>query len=336
MRIPFSMAVLYAPLLLAVSQSGYAALDVVLYPAFGTGAAAVVEGRVIDRDEQSDATADDGRSRNLSRNLRALMNDEHDDVPVTVTIGDKRWQATTDQEGYFRILIEDLTLSTAGWHEVSAATAKGSGTEGSGKGSLLLVPAQNVHGLISDFDDTVVISEVNDKSRLLANSLLLNYKQREPVDGAAAAYVNLAAANADTTSAPVFYLSASPRQLQGSIQAFLDHNGFPRGVLITKRVTNDASSEPLTNQFAYKLGRLVEVFERLRHVSFVLVGDDGEQDPEIYATLQKRYPTRVTAVWIRRVHPDPARVRIEGQNDFAELLVPTATADNSARPESSP
>ena len=69
---------------------------------------------------------------------------------------------------------------------------------------------------------------------------------------------------------------------------------------------------------------------------YIVVFNDGEQDPEIYATLQKRYPTRVTAVWIRRVHPDPARVRIEGQNDFAELLVPTATADNSARPESSP
>jgi phosphatidate phosphatase APP1 len=179
-----------------------------------------------------------------------------------------------------------------------------------------------------------VISEVNDKSRLLANSLLLNYRQRQPVDGAASAYAKLTAANADATSAPLFYLSASPRQLQSSIQAFLDHNGFPRGVLITKRVTNDASSEPLTSQFAYKLGRLVEVFERLRHVSFVLIGDDGEQDPEIYAALQRRYPTRVTAIWIRRVHPDPARVRIEGQGDLAQLLMPIATAEDPAQLES--
>ncbi|MBB6094027.1 phosphatidate phosphatase APP1 [Povalibacter uvarum] len=321
MRTTVSMALVCAPVLLAIGVPCRAELDVILYPAYGTGTAAVVEGRVIDREKQGEITAEDGRARNLSRNLRSLMNDEQEDVPVTVTIGEKAWRTTTNQEGYFRILIEDLTLPMPGWHEMSAAT-----TDGSGKGSLLLVPAHNVHGLISDFDDTVVISEVNDKSQLLANSLLLNYRQRKPVPDVAAAYGKLAATNPDTTSAPLFYLSASPRQLQSSIQAFLDHNNFPRGVLITKRVTNDASSEPLTNQFAYKLGRLVEVFERLPHVSFVLAGDDGEQDPEIYAAMQRRYPTRVTAIWIRRVHPDPARVRIEGQGDLAELLVPIVSS----------
>jgi phosphatidate phosphatase APP1 len=325
------MAFLCAPLLLAIGGHGHAQLDVILYPAYGTGTAAVVEGRVIDREKQGEIAADDGRARNLSRNLRALMNDEQEDVPVAVTIGEKTWRTSTDQEGYFRILIEDLTLTLPGWHEMNALTA-----EGSGKGSLLLVPAQNVHGLISDFDDTVVISEVNDKSQLLANSLLLNYRQRKPVPAVATAYGKLAAANPDATSAPLFYLSASPRQLQSSIQAFLDHNNFPRGVLITKRVTNDVSSEPLTNQFAYKLGRLVEVFERLPHVSFVLAGDDGEQDPEIYAAIQRRYPTRVTAVWIRRVHPDPARVRIDGQGDLAELLAPVMNGSDSALPEPTP
>lgn len=293
--------------------------DVVLYASYGTGQKAIVEGRVITREERSEPEPDDDRARNLRRNLRALMNEEHANVPVAVSIGDSSWKATTDREGYFRVLIENMPPIPAGWNTVSATTARGTGT-----GTLLMVPSQNVHGLISDFDDTVLVSEVNSKTRLLANSLLLNHLQREPVQGVAEAYRTLAARNADAQASPLFYLSASPRQIQGSIQAFLDHNEFPRGVVITKRVTNDASSEPIDNQFAYKIGKLVEVFERLPHVSFVLVGDDGEQDPEIYAAMRKRYGERVSAIWIRRVNPDPKRTRIEGQGDLAALLEPPA------------
>jgi phosphatidate phosphatase APP1 len=183
-----------------------------------------------------------------------------------------------------------------------------------------MVPAANVQGVISDFDDTVVISEVNRFFRLLGHSLLRNPQQREPVPGMADAYARLIGSNPQAGAAPLFYLSASPRQLQASIQSFLDYNGFPRGVLITKRVTNDDTSDPLRDQVRYKTEKLVDIFERLPTVRFTLIGDDGEQDPEIYRALQQRYPERVAAIWIRRVHPDPRRVRIEGQGDVADLL----------------
>lgn len=314
----------FACALLTTVAYAQADLEIVLYAAYGTGSKALVEGRVITREDRSEPALDDDRSRNLARTMRALVNEEHADVPVTVGIGGSSWTARSDREGYFRLLIDDLPAVGAGWNTVNATAPGGVGT-----GSLLMIPAQNVHGLISDVDDTVLVSDVNDKSRLLANSLLLNHLQREPVEGVPPAYRTLLARNADAGAAPLFYLSASPRQIQSGIQSFLDHHDFPRGVLITKRVTNDASSEPLENQFAYKIGKLVEVFERLPHVSFVLVGDDGEQDPEVYETLRRRYGARVSAIWIRRVNPDPDRPRIAGQGDLADLL---RSADGSREP----
>jgi phosphatidate phosphatase APP1 len=51
-----------------------------------------------------------------------------------------------------------------------------------------------------------------------------------------------------------------------------------------------------------------------------LVGDDGEKDPEIYHDIRTRFPSRVEAVWIRRVHPDPARAVFPEQGDLGKAL----------------
>ncbi|HEY6642175.1 phosphatase domain-containing protein [Povalibacter sp.] len=300
-------------LLLLVAIPATASIEVIVYPAFGTGARTAIEGRVIAIEARSEAAADDSGATNLRRSLKSLMNDEQAFVPVTVGIGRQRWSATTDAEGYFQLSIVELDAMTPGWHEVTAMSGSFRGV-----GSLLLVPAGDVHGIVSDFDDTVVVSEVNNKRKLLQHSLMRNFMQREAVPGAPELYARIAENNPGT----LFYLSASPRQLQSAIQSFLDHHRFPRGVLLTKKITNDSSGDSLHDQIAYKTGKLVDIFERLPHVSFTLIGDDGESDPEIYQALQQRYPARVKAIWIRRVHPDPQRVRIEGQGDLQEQLNP--------------
>ena len=51
-------------------------------------------------------------------------------------------------------------------------------------------------------------------------------------------------------------------------------------------------------------------------MTYVLVGDGGEQDSEIYHDIQSRYPERVAAVYIRHVNPDPARRHFDGQRDL--------------------
>ena len=87
-----------------------------------------------------------------------------------------------------------------------------------------------------------------------------------------------------------------------------------------RAVTNDATREPLRDQVRYKLARFEEILRRVPHVTFTLIGDDGERDPEIFHELRARHPTRIANVWIRRVHPDPARARLPDQGDLNELL----------------
>jgi phosphatidate phosphatase APP1 len=302
-------------LLLAGTIAGADTDAMVIYPACGDARGAVIEGRVIEARRDRAPAATDAWWRNLLRSMRLLVNDERAGAKVSISVAGSERDAVTDDEGYFRIDVPPSGTLTSGWH-----TLRGRVGAIAGEGAMLVVPPQNKLGLISDVDDTVLVSEVNDKARLLANSLLKNPLQRQAVPGAARTYHQLAARNAAPDAAPIFYLSASPRQLAAAIQAFLDHNGFPRGVLITKRVTNDATSEPLADQMAYKIAKIEEIFARLPHVRFVLAGDDGERDPEIYREIRKRHPQRVEAVWIRRVHPDPKRATYPDQGDLAQLF----------------
>jgi phosphatidate phosphatase APP1 len=287
----------------------------VLYYAYGSSGTAVLEGRVIDQQTLRAHALIDSRTRNLRRNLQLLFNKERGHLPVNATAFGRRWQVRTDLEGYFRIEMQDLDPLASGWHrvEVSAGAA-------SARIPLLLVPSQNVHGVISDFDDTLMITEVNRRFRMLANTFFRNPLQRRVVPGMPALLRRLAARNEVPAAAPLFFVSASPRQLHMPLQAVLDHNGFPPGVLITKRITNDSTREPLLDQMSYKLTRIEEVFARTPGVRFTLLGDDGEHDPEIFHSLLERHPSRIEGIWIRRVHPDRTRLRLDGQGDIEQLL----------------
>jgi phosphatidate phosphatase APP1 len=300
-------------LALCCAQPVAGADRVSVYPAYGDGASCVVEGRVVELRDGPSPAADDGRLRNLWRNFRLWVNDERKRAPVALAVGDLALRTRTDDEGYFTVQVAH-TLP-AGWHEIAAGSR-----HGAGRGRLLVVPQDNRLGMISDLDDTILVSEVTSKPRLLANSFLKNPTQRQVVPGMAALYARTLAANPQPESAPLFYLSASPRQLHEAIDEFLASNGFPPGVLITKRVTDDASSDPLFDQFAYKTRQIEAILERLPWVRFILVGDDGERDPEIYDWVRRRHPERVAEIWIRRVRGDGGAPLPPGQKALATVL----------------
>jgi phosphatidate phosphatase APP1 len=297
-----------------LAMAGHAQDLITVYPAVSGGNRCVIEGRVVAARSSAAPDVNDRRRTNLRRSAGALLNRERKLWPVTVQLGERRWSLKTDVEGYFSLTIEDLALEP-GWHVVTVATATSSGL-----GELLIVPPSNRHGLISDVDDTIQVSEVNDRTRLLANTFLKNPLQRAVVPGVAGFYAELAARNEIPTAAPILYLSASPRQLHAGITQFIFHNQLPRGVLITKRINSDATNEPLFDQYAYKTAKLVQILELLPQVTFTLIGDDGERDPEIFDAMQRQFPQRIAAIWIRRVNPDPQRVRLPGQSDLNEQL----------------
>ena len=284
-------------------------LEIAVQHGYGTSRAFTVEGRVAERRTSREARADDSRLRNFWRRLRLLFADEEKGAALRATFAGATFAARTDGEGYFTIGGATPRDAAPGWNVLRIETADGAARTDA---EILIVPAENTLGIISDVDDTVVVSEVPDRSRLLQHTLLENYLQRRPAAGVAELYRAVAARNPRPAETAVVYLTASPRQLVPAIRAFLEHNGFPRGPIVAKLVS-DGKSDPLFDQEKYKTERIERILADLAPVRFVLSGDDGERDPEVYRAIRERHPDRVEAVWIRRVSPDPARPVYPGQ-----------------------
>ena len=258
------------------------------------------------------ATAHNGGARTFYRNTRLLAT-RGEEGAVTWHVADLSWSVRTDDSGYWALSMNQPLSLTPGWHVITTEPAASS------EAGLLVVDPANRLGIISDIDDTILVSDVLTKKTLLQNSLLVPAEKRTPVAGMAALYRRVLKSNPAPESAAVFYVSASPKQLTDNLRAFLRQNDFPRGVLRLKEIS-EAGVDPLLDPRAYKLRVLAEVFAAYPAVRFALFGDDGEKDPEIYAELQARYPAQIEGVWIRRVDPNPARATFPGQKDVAELL----------------
>lgn len=172
-------------------------------------------------------------------------------------------------------------------------------------GSLTCLPAQGL-SVISDVDDTIKISEVHDKHALLANTFLRPYR---PVDGVADLFTRLAAEH----QASFHYLSASPWQLYPVLDEFRQAHGFPAGSFHLKhfRLKDRSFFALFDDPYTYKLGAIEALLTRLGNRDLVLVGDSGEQDPEVYGEIARRYPDRVKAILIREVSVPGALPRDE-------------------------
>ena len=257
-----------------------------------------------------------GRTRTFYRNSRLLLTSGEEGV-VSWRVDGLEWKLRTDDDGYWELETNQALPLAPGWHEIRSEP------EASSAAGLLIVDPANRRGIISDLDDTILVSGVLEKHVLLRNSLTVPPERREAVPGMAALYHRLLKQNPVPEASAVFYVSASPKQLTDNLRAFLRHQGFPRGVLCLKEFSEGSDASLFDpDQKAYKLRRLETVFRAHPGVRFALFGDDGEQDPEIYAALRKAFPGQVEGVWIRRVDPDPKRERFAGQADLAELLPP--------------
>lgn len=238
----------------------------------------------------------------------------------------------------------ELTLPSAAaddpmWVTVRGALLANDGRERETRvvGRALRVP-QNGLSLVSDIDDTIKDSQVLNRRELLLNTFVRPFAA---VTGMAERYREFASEHADLR---VHYVSGSPHQLHAVLSEFLDAQRFPSGSLhlrdiaIGREIFGEKTAESSGTR-AHKLNVIRRLIADFPHRRFVMIGDSGEQDPEIYATLAREYPDRVLAIWIRDVtgQPrddpryraafagvEPARWRLFA--DSAEIALPDASA----------
>jgi phosphatidate phosphatase APP1 len=164
--------------------------------------------------------------------------------------------------------------------------------------------------VVSDLDDTVIESGITRGLEVLRLTLLTEVTKRTPLPGAAELYRALSEPRGGGP-VPVFYLSTSPWNLYEVLTRFLVLRRFPAGPLL---LTDWGPSQ--TNLFRvpterYKLTLLRALLAEYPSLRVVLIGDTGQLDPEIYATVAQESPDRVRAVYVRRTAGMPAKRAVE-------------------------
>jgi len=241
----------------------------------------------------------------FAERARLFMVDHERGKQVVIRLGKQtHFLGKSGANGQFtetlRLSKEDVNeLLEAAGGEVEFAAVMPPGDTRQFKGSLRFYRPEGWF-VISDIDDTIKITEVTDSRATMRNTFLEPFR---PVPGMADLYTAWKQAQAG-----FFYVSASPWQLYPPLSEFVRSNGFPAGVFEMKmfRLKDSTITSILEDPRKYKPDAIEPILKRFPGGRFVLVGDSGERDPEIYAGLARRYPQQIARILIRNVTREAA------------------------------
>lgn len=218
------------------------------------------------------------------------------DAVVTVTAGGQRFSVQADRGGVIDVdLVVDLepgirtiTLEVEG---SAPATAR-----------IYVVDPEARLGIVSDIDDTVMVTALPRPFLAAWNTFVLDVHARRPVPGMAVLLERLARQH---HGAPVIYLSTGAWNVAPTLDRFMGRHLYPAGTLLLTDwgPTHDRLFRSGRQHKSESLARLAREFPEIR---WVLIGDDGQHDEELYRSFAAEHPDRVAAVAIRQLSPSEA------------------------------
>ncbi|HEX6111387.1 MAG TPA: phosphatase domain-containing protein [Geminicoccaceae bacterium] len=219
-------------------------------------------------------------------------------------------QLTSDRDGYFRVHMRPAGPPPADqlWHEMELQLVQP--IEIVTAGEIFLPPSHCRYVVISDIDDTVMETGVANKLKMLWNLFMQGPRSRVAFPGMAALLQALHRGASGRESNPMLYVSRGPWSVYDILDEFFNLHRIPIGPILFLREWGLTLQNPLPRRAQdHKLDLIRNMLALYRDLPFVLIGDSGQHDPEIYTQVVQEHPGRVLAIYIRNVSRDPARHR---------------------------
>ncbi len=299
-----------------------------------------LRGRVLKDKGLRAARDNDTVWQNLLQAYRRFESDEIPGVRVRARLQGVEEIVTTGEEGYFFFDLKPLTPPPSDrlWHEVELELLDDLAVDGTpvvATGEVLVPPIEADFGIISDVDDTVLQTNATSLLNMARVTFLDNARTRLPFEGVAAFYRALHHGPSGTGQNPVFYVSSSPWNLYDLLIDFLDVNGIPAGPLFLRDLGLDEEKIIQTDHETHKVKQIEDILRTHPDLDFVLVGDSGQHDPEIYQRVIDDFPGRVKAIYIRDVSEDLRDAQVQGivEDLLAKGIEMVLVADSAAAAE---
>ena len=215
---------------------------------------------------------------------------------VTINVGGETHVVQADRGG---VIDADISVSlTPGWQQI---TLQSENSRPVVANVFIADPAVRV-GVVSDIDDTVMVTLLPRPLLAAWNTFVLDEHARTPVPGMAVLLERLVRKQPGT---PMIYLSTGAWNVAPTLSRFLSRHLYPAGSLLLTDwgPTHDRLFRSGRKHKADNLRRLAAEFPDVR---WILVGDDGQHDEEIYGEFSDEFPGRVAAVAIRQLSPGEA------------------------------
>jgi len=228
------------------------------------------------------------------RGWRVFVTAQASGVPVSVTIGDREVYGRSDRSGYVDLVAHDHGLEP-GWQQV---VVRAQGAEPV-PADVFIVADGVTNGIVSDIDDTVITTMLPRPMIAAWNTFVVRGKTRRAVSGMAPMYRRFLSAH---PGAPIVYVSTGAWNTSSTLTRFLLENGFPLGPLLMTDWGPTNTGWFRSGQ-AHKRSCLDRLARDFPDIDWLLVGDDGQHDPQIYADFAEARPDRVDAICIRHLSP---------------------------------
>jgi phosphatidate phosphatase APP1 len=263
-----------------------------VYISFVTASHLYIKGRVL-KDRSPVSFVDQGPVSSMFNTILRVRSKELPNTAVSCVFGGHIFEEVTDSEGYFEIFHNITNFESIPKKVTIRSEMKGGRIEFD---RILRTYQYDVaHGIISDIDDTILVTKVRSlfRLKLLFNLIFINPFRRKPIENASEALHSMLAKTEGLT--PMIYLSNSPWNIYDYLQAFLLHNTFPVGEVILR----DIGFQLLRSRDIKEYNKYIEIEKLLvafGDTNFTLIGDTGELDFDIYKAILEKYPHRIEQI----------------------------------------
>lgn len=228
---------------------------------------------------------------------------------VHARVGSASGTFETDGDGYFHVeLVTDGSLDPSErWHRVELTVTRDE-EEATEDGLVYVPPPTARYVVISDIDDTVMHTGVANKAKMFWRLFVQDAESRTAFPGVTDLYRALYQGSGGDEGNPMLYVSRAPWSIYEVLETFFRMEGIPEGPVLFLREWGLTLQRPLPRRAKdHKRDLIRGMLRRYPDLPFVLIGDSGQHDPEIYAEVVRQNPDRVKAVYIRDVDADPRR-----------------------------
>lgn len=223
----------------------------------------------------------------------------------------------TDEEGFFEFEFNfdspidyDKHGKTVKFSLLETKTEK---DETEAEGYVFVPDRETEFGIISDIDDTILVSKITHFLSRIKLALLNDATERSPFPGIAAFLRALQKGYDDKGINPLFFVSGSEWNLYDLLVNFFKYHDVPEGPLFLRdKGLNPAEKGRLeTKGKNYKMHKIRHVLKTYPDMKFICIGDSGEHDPETYYKILEEFPNQIIGIYIRDVSPEKRDKEVE-------------------------